>query len=221
MNKEELMKRFTTPDEGGLNLMTPLTVSKEKKVLYLHVAKTGGSSIVRLLKNNGLDDGVLSNKRAPLDEKIKYFKEVAENWDDYYKFTFVRNKYDLLISLYNYDRQLNGRWSLDTNVSFEDFITTHVGGKETLTQRIQYNQLIDQYYLTHLEDRPLFDFVGQYATYTEDLNKVCAHLEIVNTEIRVNEGNYNRDKKSEYYTDELKRDLRTKFPKEFAYFGWQ
>ena len=127
MDTTRLVERFSTPDEAGLTLMTPLVVSQEKKVLYLHVAKTGGSSIVRLLKNNGMDDSVLSNKHADHTEKLAYFTEVANNWDDYYKFTFVRNKYDLLISLYNYDSQLNGPYSLPSSTSFENFITNHVG----------------------------------------------------------------------------------------------
>ena len=208
MDTTKLIERFSTPDEAGLTLMTPLVVSQEKKVLYLHVAKTGGSSIVRLLKNNGLDDGILSNKRADHTEKLAYFTEVANNWDDYYKFTFVRNKYDLLISLYNYDAQLNGAYSLPSGCS------------DTFVKKIQYNNLIDQYYLTHLDNEPLFDFVGEYHTYTEDLNKVCDHLGVVNTEVRVNEGNYDRSKKDSYYSEALRENLRNKFPQEFEHFGW-
>ena len=220
MDTTKLIERFTTPDEAGLTLMTPMTVSLEKKVIYLHVAKTGGSSIVRLLKNNDMDDGVLSDKHGSYGKKVAYFTEVANNWEDYYKFTFVRNKYDLLVSLYNYDSQLNGRWSLPNGLTFEDFITNHVGCTDTLVKKIQYNNLIDQYYLTHLNNEPLFNFVGEYQTYADDLNKVCEHLGITNTEVRVNEGNYDRSKKESYYTETLREDLRSKFPQEFEHFGW-
>lgn len=220
MNRDALIKKFTTPDEAGLTLMTPLTVCKERKILYFHIAKTGGSSIIKLLKNNGLDDGVLSNKHAPYDEKVAYFTEVAEEWDKYYKFTFVRNKFDLLISLYNYDRQLNGPWSLGGNISFEDFVTNHIGCDDTFVKKIQYNNLIDQHYLTHLDEELMFDFVGHYITYAEDLTKVCDTLGIVNTEIRVNSGNYNRDKKDDYYTNDLKNLVRTRFAAEMEHFGW-
>ena len=221
MDTESIIERFTTRDAAGLELMTPLVVSKEKKVLYMHIAKTGGSSIVRLLQNNNLDDGVLSDKDTMYEEKVEYFQEIAENWDDYYKFTFVRNKLDLMISLYNYDRNLNGAWSLDPNVSFEDFIRKHVGCEDTFVKKIQYNKLIDQYYLTHLHNQSLFDFVGRFDSYTEDLNKVCQHLDIENTEIHVNAGSYDRSKKrNDYYTAELDQVLRNKFPQEFAHFGW-
>jgi len=220
MDTENIIERFTTRDEAGLELMTPMIVSKKKKVLYLHIAKTGGSSIVRLLQNNDMDDRVLSNKRGSYEDKVEYFTEVAEHWDEYYKFTFIRNKFDLLISLYNYDRQLNGRWSLDSEVSFDSFIRDHIGCENTFVQKIQYNKLLDQHYLTHYGDEPLFDFVGHFNRYNDDLNHVCEHLGIENTEIHVNAGSYDRSKKADYYTAELEQVLRSKFPQEFACFGW-
>lgn len=220
MDTQSIIDRFTTRDEAGLELMTPMIVSKEKKVLYLHIAKTGGSSIVRLLQNNGMDDRVLSNKRGSYEDKVEYFSDVAAHWDEYYKFTFVRNKLDLMISLYNYDRQLSGAWSLDSAVSFESFIRDHVGCDDTFVKKIQYNNLLDQHYLTHLDDKPLFDFIGKFNTYTQDLTAVCEHLGIENTEIHVNAGAYDRSKKDQYYTSELEEVLRSKFPKEFACFGW-
>ena len=176
MDTQSIIDRFTTRDEAGLELMTPMIVSKEKKVLYLHIAKTGGSSIVRLLQNNGMDDRVLSNK--------------------------------------------HGAWSLDSAVSFESFIRDHVGCDDTFVKKIQYNSLLDQHYLTHLDDKPLFDFIGKFNTYTQDLTAVCEHLGIENTEIHVNAGAYDRSKKDQYYTSELEEVLRSKFPKEFACFGW-
>ena len=220
MDTESIIERFTTRDDAGLELMTPMIVSKEKKVLYLHIAKTGGSSIVRLLQYNDMDDGVLCNKHGLYEDKVEYFREVAAHWDEYYKFTFVRNKLDLMISLYNYDRQLDGPWSLDSEVSFESFIRNHVGCDDTFVKKIQYNNLLDQHYLTHLDDKPLFDFIGHFDTYTENLNQVCERLGIENTEIHVNAGSYDRAKKDEYYTPSLEKVLRNKFPKEFAYFGW-
>ncbi len=212
---EDIIKKFTTIDCLGNNLMTPLVVSKQHKVLYLHIAKTGGSSIVQLLKNNGMDDIVLSNKRGIYEEKVEYFKDVAAHWDEYYKFTFVRNKFDLLISLYNYDRQLNGEYSLPNDITFEQFLKEQVGVREGL-----YTDLIDQHYLTHTNDKCMFDFIGQFDTYNDDLNKVCSQLGIVNTQERTNVGNYDRSKKKEYYTDELKQIVKEKFPKEIEAFNW-
>jgi len=218
--EDNLLTRFATPNCLGVNLMSPLCVSKEHKVLYFHIAKTGGSSVVALLQANSLDDGILSNKTLPVSEKVAYFKEVAEEWDNYYKFTFIRNKYDLLVSLYNMDVRLNGKYSLDSGVTFEGFINNHVGCKNTLKNEGLYNELIDQYYLTHIDETPLYDFVGTLENFDADLDQVCDRLQIENTQYRENVGAYDKSKKDSYYTEALRENLRNKFPQEFKHFGW-
>jgi len=215
MLKDSILEKFITPDANGNPLMTPLVVSMKHKVLYLHLAKTGGSSIVQLLKNNHMDDLILSNKRGIYEEKVAYFKDVVEQWEEYYKFTFVRNKFDLLISLYNYDIQLTGKYSLPNHVTFEEFIKQHVGIQDPI-----YTHWIDQYYLTYTDEKCMFDFVGQFDTYNDDLNHVCERLGIQNTQEHVNVGNYDRSKKDQYYTEELKEIVKSKFPKEIEKFDW-
>jgi len=215
-----LLEKYIALDCRGHSLLTPLTVSQKHKVLYLHIAKTGGSSIVQLLKNNGMDDLILSNKRGIYEEKVEYFKEVVANWDEYYKFTFVRNKFDMLISLYNYDRQLNGKWSLSNDIAFEEFIRDYVGSSSTVKKEALYTHMIDQYYLTHTNDECMFDFIGHFDNFNDDLNHVCERLGIQNTQERVNVGNYDRSKKDQYYTEELKGIVKSKFPKEIETFDW-
>jgi hypothetical protein len=219
MNKthiENIANKFTRLDSRQHTLLPPLTVSKSKKILYFHIAKTGGSSIVKLLKNNQLDDGILSNKTLDIERKKEYFKEVVEDWENYYKFTFIRNKFDLLISLYNYDLTIcNGQYSLDKHVTFEEFIKEHVGINQEL-----YTSRIDQYYLTHTDGKCMFDFMGRFENYAADLTTVCDHIGIHNTEERVNTGNYDRTKKSGYYTPELEQLVKEKFPQEIKHFNF-
>ena len=214
-HKENMTNKFTRLDSRQHTLLPPLTVSKSQKILYFHIAKTGGSSIVKLLKNNGLDDGILSNKTLDLEIKKEYFKDVIEEWDSYYKFTFIRNKFNLLISLYNYDRQQDCQYGLAKHVTFEEFIKEHVGINQEL-----YTSRIDQYYLTHTDGKCMFDFMGRFENYTADLTTVCNHIGIQNTEERINIGNYDRSKKSGYYTPELKQLVKEKFPQEIKHFNF-
>tara|TARA_R110000824_G_scaffold160888_1_gene335853 strand:- start:733 stop:1407 length:675 start_codon:yes stop_codon:yes gene_type:complete len=218
--KDKLLTRFTTPDCLGNNLMTPLCVSKESKTLFFHIAKTGGSSVASLLRANNLDDGVLSDKHLSLDDKVSYFSDVADEWESYYKFTFTRNKYDLLVSLYNMDVRLNGNFSLDSSVTFEGFIREYVRCKNTLKNEGLYNEMIDQYYLTHLDGELLYDFVGSLENFDVDLDMVCDRLGIKNTHYRENVGTYDKSKKDSFYTEELREIVRAKFPQEFNHFGW-
>jgi len=61
--KDKLIEKYSRlTDDGKMTLMSPFVISREKKVLFFHIAKTGGSAIHRILREHGLDDGVLSRK---------------------------------------------------------------------------------------------------------------------------------------------------------------
>ena len=107
MDKEALIKKFSRVDKG-MTPMTPFVVSKKRKTLYLHIAKTGGSAITHILRENGLDDRVLTNKKLNYEAKLEHFTDIVDHWDEYYKFTMIRNKYDMLVSHWHYDKKPGG-----------------------------------------------------------------------------------------------------------------
>ena len=210
--KDKIIEKFCRLDELGKTLLTPFVISKEKKTLFFHIAKTGGSSIFNLLQKNNLDDGILSDKNLNYNEKVEYFLDVIDHWDEYYKFTFVRNKYDQLISLYHYDK------TLLNSISFEKFIKEHVSRDSNYFPN--YDYWIDQYFLTTIDDKPIFNFIGQFENYKNDLVKVCDQINIEYEDIRANIGKYKRTEKRTYYNDELKQLVDQKFESEIKYYNW-
>ena len=211
--KKKIIKKFCHLDQLGNTLLTPFVISKEKKVIYYHIAKTGGSSIFKLLEKNGLNDGILSNKSLNYDKKVEYFLEIVNEWDQYYKFTFVRNKYDQLISHYNYDIHMVNK------ISFDNFIKEHVSKKSKFFPL--YDYWLDQYFLTTIDNKNIFDFVGQFENYANDVRSVCDQININYEEIRVNVGMYKKSKKESYYNNELKQLVDQKFESEMKYFHWE
>ena len=226
-NKKELIDRFLIRDTNKIssnNLLGPLVVSKKNKTLYFHIAKTGGSSITKLLRQNNLDDFILTDRNKSDSEKLDYFEEVAEEWEKYFKFTFVRNKFSQLVSLYNMDRNAKLLRNKEKNISkskdatFDDFIKYYIGeSKDGL-----YDFWIDQYFLTTLNGKSLFDFIGRYENYDSDLKNVCEKIGIKFSKIEVNKGRYNkRQHFSEYYTTELREIIKRKFEKEIIKFKFE
>lgn len=88
--------------------------------------KTGGTSIVQLLTSReefmfttcGFWDGFHKLKKnkypkvttdlyihASIDEVGRYLKKHGESHEDYFKFAFIRNPWDLMVSSYEYYRQ--------------------------------------------------------------------------------------------------------------------
>jgi hypothetical protein len=137
----------------------------------------------------------------------------VEDWDSYYKFTFVRNKYDQLVSLYNYDRAILGE------MTFAEFIQEHVNARTEYFP--MYDYWIDQHFLTVAGDQEMFDFVGRFENYEHDLKLACANIGIPFEDIRSNLGTYDKTKKSLYYTPELKQVVDTKFAREREHFNWE
>ena len=211
--KDKIIEKFCRLDELGNTLLTPFVISKKRKVIFFHIAKTGGSSIYNLLQKNNLDDCILSNKKLDYNAKVEYFLDVVDNWDAYYKFTFVRNKYDQLISLYNYDKiLLNG-------ISFENFIKEHVCKNSIFYPN--YDYWIDQYFLTMIDDKPIFNFIGQFQNYENDLREVCDQINIKYEDIRVNVGGYKKSEQGSCYNEELKQLVKQKFESEMEYYNWE
>ena len=211
--REKIFEKYKIIGQDGMTLLTPFVISKEKKTLFFHIAKTGGSSIYNLLQKNNLDDSVLTNKKLNYNAKVEYFLDVLDNWDSYYKFTFVRNKYDQLISLYNYDKMLlNG-------ASFENFIKEHVCKNSIFYPN--YDYWIDQYFLTMIDDKPIFNFIGQFQNYENDLREVCDQINIKYEDIRVNVGGYKKSEQGSCYNEELKQLVNQKFESEMKYYNWE
>ena len=214
MNEDIFYDKFSRINPGSkIPLMGALTVSKKHKTFCFHIGKTGGSSIHKALADNGYDDGVLSSRTTSIEEKSTYLKSVSENYEDYFKFTFVRNKFEQLVSLYHYDK--NG--GLLGNASFEDFIIHFVKDDDGL-----YGEWLNQYNLTHENGECVFDFIGRYEDYQNCANFIMSSVGLPENSVpRVNVTKRDRKKHfSEYYTPETEDIVRKKFKEEIEYFGF-
>src|SRR5215467_1875983 len=83
-----------------------MIISHEYNFIFIHVGKTGGTSNERVLCDYlGIDFG--QTKKGPRGNWWKHIwakgmkKRLGEKvWDDYFTFSFVRNPYDMILSLY-------------------------------------------------------------------------------------------------------------------------
>lgn len=105
-----------------------MLLSKELKYVFIHVPKTGGTSVSSLILSHpeifkhsvrGYWDGwkLLGNKHeypkvttdlykhASIKEVNDYLQRNGESHEDYFKFAFIRNPWDLLVSAYEYYKQ--------------------------------------------------------------------------------------------------------------------
>src|SRR5580658_6306737 len=76
-----------------------MIVSQSKKFVFIHTPKTGGTSIKAVLSRfvSSETTDMFHWHCSALDAK-----RVLQHWSEYYSFAFVRNPYDIQVSMYNY-----------------------------------------------------------------------------------------------------------------------
>lgn len=92
-------------------------IDHERKCIFLHIGRTGGTSIDVAFLNEVYFQSLDQKHLRPLDiiEMIG-----LEKWDEYFKFSFVRNPWDRLVSMYFYRRDV--RCVIPSDMSFKGFV---------------------------------------------------------------------------------------------------
>lgn len=189
-------------------------ISHSHKLIFIHIPRTGGTSIeAELGVSISRDD---KHKPASL-----IYQELGEQrWKEYFKFTFVRNPWDRMVSIYHqpfYNIQRNGQYFIGykTGKGFKYFLENfHV---------VPWEYGADTY-LDYLSvDRskePDIDFVGRYENRALDLRRIEAATGIKipdKVHLRRTEHAHYLD----YYDDVTRAIVEKRFEKDILYFGYK
>ena len=142
------------------------------RCVFIHIPKTAGVSVSHALFGNG------GNTHAPLAAVQRVVQE--DEFDTYFKFTFVRNPWDRLVSAYEYLRvgvsPDEYDWAMSQKVngfgSFHAFVRWlgHTGASEGM-------HFLPQHAHVRTKDSENgMDFVGRYETLEPDLAYVAERL---------------------------------------------
>ncbi len=187
------------------------------KCIFIHIPKNAGQSIEHVfLKLLNLD----WDTRAPLllryndrpelgPERLAHLKAceyvpckylTQEQFDEYFKFSFVRNPWDRMVSIYKY-------FGWDRYVEFKKFVVKKLTNK---VWRDNYWFVRPQSdFVCNESGDIIVDFLGKFENLRADFNQVCQHLGLAPTELPY----INKSKKQK-----LKPSLNPK--KAFNYAGW-
>tara|TARA_B100002019_G_scaffold216392_1_gene188982 strand:- start:1022 stop:1555 length:534 start_codon:yes stop_codon:yes gene_type:complete len=173
-------------------------INHEYKVLFIHVIKTGGISIATALNMEQKQN----HSRA---SKIK--KEVGESvWNCYYKFSFVRNPFDKIVSQYHYNRSGFGL----QNSTFKEYVKAWYNGKK-ISNSSQFN-------LFYLDEK--LDFIGRFENIQKDFDIICDKIGIPKQELPHKNKSQHKHY-TEYYDDETREIVAEKYAKDIEYFGYK
>ena len=198
-------------------------VSDSRKVVFVHIQKTGGLTVDRLL-----------NERIPDLRRIgarhgfaSLGMDELNDWDEYFKFAFVRNPWDRLVSWYSMvttmPREGNELWRYvhDNSSTFEEFIyncTDEVEIKDGVHYSFAYNQLD---YVTDEHGNLLVDFIGRLENFDKDLQEVFRRIGFeLETVPHIRAGS-DHQHYSTFYTPDTELIVRERFKRDIEYFGYE
>ncbi len=212
-----------------------MLLSLKYKFLFVHIPKTGGTSIRAALNRLRFRDpwfglqficskiSKLSGHRLgckfPRHAKAIAAKEMLprEFFDSLFKFAFVRNPWDLQVSSYHhvkrhYPHLLKGREDFESFLRWKlDRQRPYIYHLDTPTQ---------SEYIKDIDGSLLVDFVGRYENLQEDFDEVCRRIGV--KPIKLPHRRHTKDRKDYrvYYNDSTAELVYNYFREDIERFGY-
>ena len=204
-------------------------INHKYKFCFIHIPKTGGTSIETIFDLEAPNRDV----RHKHWSFSNYIGEKDYN-SEYFSFSFVRNPWDLTVSMYNYlwhsnydfpkDCRSNPKYKSIFDLSFRDFILHKNFQSATLKSHDCFSARKNSKYKLQLDfvshENKFVDFIGKFENLQQDFNSVCKILGIPEQTLSC-ENKTNHKHYTEYYDDETREIVAKKYARDIEYFGYK
>jgi hypothetical protein len=193
--------------------------------IFVHIQKTGGDSI-RTALGVELND---AHKHRTAVELRAIYGDVA--WRDFYKFAFVRNPWDRLVSWWSMVDGLRPRFEageapnafqryvLDRAKTFEEFLV-NCGDEisDADGRKYIFRNQID--YLSDESGEVIVDFIGRFERLQDDMDQVSNRIGMDRVVLpRVNRSEHKSYRA--YYTQETAALVADRYRRDLDVFGYR
>jgi hypothetical protein len=183
------------------------------KCIFIHIPKAAGTSVALTLFGQG-------SRHVPWFE---FQKANPWKYKRYFKFAFVRNPWDRLVSSYFFLRKggmdpQDAAWAEQNLRQFEDFGSFVRGWVNEENIQTWVHFLPQHYFICNQDGKVMVDFVGRMETMEKDFSYVAGRLGCDKKLAKVNAGN-NRHY-SDHYDEETREIVRRVYARDIELFGY-
>jgi len=200
-------------------------ISHKYKCIFVHIPRTAGTAIERWMCGDDWWYIEKETKHLLASQAKELYKEY---WDSYFKFSFVRNPWDRMVSCL-------GAYEDFFKISYSDYLNFDEYKKEfgyplTVENDYRFSKRADLQQAHHQEhcvysnilDEEL-DFIGKFETLQKDTKFLKDKLKIENDfPFEKKEGASKRKKDfREYYNEKARKDIEDLFGKDIKKFKYK
>jgi hypothetical protein len=209
-----------------------MLISDDHRFLFVHIPKTAGSSVTqvlapharqpmdhwmnRLVARCGLRSNLLTTHRH------RWFRRhtpayrlrqllPTQVYREYFKFAFVRNPWDWLVSYYHFvlEREHHRRYrQIRALGSFEAFVSYECGR----------GKFLQSPFITDSRGQLIVDFVGRFECLQDDFNLICRKLRL-NVSLVCRNRSQHRDYR-DYYNRQTRALVAEGYREDIQRFGY-
>ena len=191
---------------------------EDKKVIFVHIPKGAGKYVSRTL---------LGAPNGTGHSKITYYMRDQKRFESYFKFTFVRNPWDRLVSAFfyvkNFDPKSNDRRFFDhyigQNITFEGFVTKLADDNFWKLMRKWEHFTPQNEFICNKSGNICVDYLGRYESLDSDLKKIAEKLGVSynsSKPINVSKRGHFKD----YYSTETRRIVGQRYTNDISLLGY-
>jgi hypothetical protein len=174
-----------------------MLLSSRKRFIFVHIYRTGGTSVTKALKPFTNDpfprrflDRILRREKQPQISEHLTAREIRDlvgkdTFESCVKFAFVRNPWDWQVSLYHFMRETPSHFQHTLIRSMATF-------EEYLEWRISADKHLQREFVIDDDGSLLVDFVGKFERFNEDFQTICQRIGIRASLPHLNRSNHLR-----------------------------